>query len=183
VKVAGIDISGAMVEKLRAKPGGTEIPVTIGDFANVDVEGDFSLIFIVFNTLFALTSQEDQIRCIANAAAKLAPGGRFVTECFFPDLSRFRRHQNTEVLDIKAHKAMFDLARHDPVKQTIDAMHVVLTEEKTKLYPVSLRYAYPSELDLMARLAGLTLEERWGGWHKQPFTSESPAHISVFRKE
>jgi SAM-dependent methyltransferase len=180
LELHGIDASEAMVAKLREKPGGDRIPVTIGDFADVSVEGRYPLIFIGFNTFFALLTQDDQLRCFANVAQRLADGGRFVLEAFFPDLARYDRDQRVNVIRLDTGEVMLDAARHDPIAQRIQASHVVITEEATKLYPVNLRYAFPSELDLMARLAGLELKERWGGWRKEEFTPGSQRHVSVY---
>jgi SAM-dependent methyltransferase len=180
LEVQGIDASQAMVAKLREKPGGADIPVTIGDFADVGVEGRYPLIFVGFNTFFALLSQEDQLRCFANVAAHLTDDGLFVLEAFFPDLGRYDRDQRVSVLRLDTGGVMLDAARHDPVAQRIETSHVVITEEGTKLYPVNLRYAFPSELDLMARLAGLELKDRWGGWRKEEFGPLSQRHVSVY---
>jgi SAM-dependent methyltransferase len=180
LEVNGIDASEEMVKRLREKPGGDRIPVTMGDFADVDVEGQFSLIFIAFNTLFALLTQEAQLRCFANAAKRLADGGVFVVEAFVPDLGRFDRGQRPHVNIVEPDRVMIDVSRHDPAEQRIDSSHVVLTESGTKLYPVGLRYAFPAELDLMARLAGLELSDRWGGWRRQPFDAKSDRHVSVY---
>jgi SAM-dependent methyltransferase len=182
LEVHGIDVSERMVARLRAKPGGDAIPVTMGDFAEVPVEREFALIFVAFNTLFGLLTQEDQVRCFVNVAKHLAEGGVFVVEAFFPDLARFDRGQRTQVTQVDANRVMFDASRHDPVEQRIDSQHVVISEDGTRLYPVSIRYAFPSELDLMARLAGLELRERWGGWTREPFTAESGRHVSVYAR-
>lgn len=180
VEVHGIDISEAMVAKLRAKPGGDSIPVTMGDFADVGVDGTYRLIFLVFNTLFALTSQEDQIRCFTNVAKHLEPGGTFVIECFVPDLARFDRHQRVQAMRVRVDSAGLEISRHDPVSQQIDSQFVVVKPDGNELYPVHIRYAFPSEIDLMARLAGLRLRSRHAGWEDEPFTSESHAHVSVY---
>jgi SAM-dependent methyltransferase len=180
LEVHGIDASEAMVAKLREKQGGADIPVTMGDFADVGVEGRYPLIFVGFNTFFALLSQEDQLRCFANVAAHLTDDGVFVLEAFFPDLARYDRDQRVSVVRLDTGEVMLDAARHDPVAQRIEASHVVITEEGTKLYPVNLRYAFPSELDLMARLAGLELKDRWAGWHKEEFGPHSQRHVSVY---
>jgi SAM-dependent methyltransferase len=182
LEVHGIDASERMVTKLRAKPGGDAIPVTMGDFADVAVEVAYTLIFIAFNTLFALLTQEDQVRCFANAGKHLTDGGVFVVEAFMPDLARFDRGQRTHVHRVDSDRVMFDTSRHDPVEQRVDSQHVVITEGETKLYPVSIRYAFPSELDLMARLAGLELRERWGSWKREPFTADSGRHVSVYAR-
>jgi hypothetical protein len=169
-----------MVARLRAKPGGADIPVTMGDFADVGVEGSFSLIFVAFNTLFALLTQNDQLRCFANAAAHLADGGRFVIEAFVPDLARFDRGQRVGVSAVDIDRVDFEVSRHDAVNQRVDSQHVFVTGEGIRLAPVRLRYAFPSELDLMARLAGLELQERWGGWSGESFTNSSTDHVSVY---
>ena len=180
LEVHGIDASEGMVAKLREKPGGDAIPVTIGDFADVAVDGTFSLVFVGFNTFFALLTQEDQVRCFANAAARLADGGVFALEGFFPDLGRFDRNQRPNVTTVEVDEVLLDTARHDPVAQRIDSAHVVIRDGSVRLYPIRLRYAFPSELDLMARLAGLELKERWGSWKREPFTAESGRHVSVY---
>jgi SAM-dependent methyltransferase len=181
VEVHGIDISEAMVSRLREKPGGRDIPVTMGDFAEVGVEGRFRLIYLVFNTIFALLTQEDQVRCFANVARHLTEDGVFVLEAFLPDLTRFDRGQRMEVLDIGVDRMVFLGSKHDPATQTIEVLQVAIREGETpRTYPVRLRYAYPAELDLMARLGGLRLRDRWGGWDREPFTAGGPRHVSVY---
>jgi SAM-dependent methyltransferase len=180
LEVHGIDASEAMVAKLRDKPGGDRIPVTIGDFADVGVDGRYALVFVGFNTFFALNTQEAQLRCFANVAGRLAEGGIFVLEGFFPDLARFDRGQRTHTTTVETGRVVLETTRHDPVEQRIDSAHVVITDAGTKLYPVSIRYAFPPELDLMARLAGLEIVNRWGGWRREPFTADSPRHVSVY---
>ena len=183
VDVRGIDASGAMVERLRAKPGGGGIPVSIGDFADVGVEEDFSLVYVVFNTFFGLLSQEEQVRCFANVARRLREGGAFVVEAFMPDPTRFDRGQTTRTQRVEMGWVVLECSRHDPVAQRVDSQNVVISEEETKLYPGGrIRYAWPSELDLMARLAGLRLRERWGDWRRKPFTAASTGHVSVYEK-
>ncbi|MDQ4029538.1 MAG: class I SAM-dependent methyltransferase, partial [Actinomycetota bacterium] len=180
VQVHGIDVSEAMVERLRAKPGGDRIPVTIGDFADVAVVGRFSLVFVAFNTFFALASQQDQVRCFRNVAARLAEGGVFALEGFVPDVARFQRHQSVSAPRVELDVVMLDVSRHDPVAQRIDAQHVVINPAGIRLQPVHLRYAWPAELDLMAQLAGMRLRERWGDWERGPFTADSGRHVSVY---
>jgi len=179
-EVHGIDASQAMVKRLRAKPGGDGIPVTIGDFADVGVDGAFSLVFVVFNTLFALLSQGEQVRCFENVARRLGRGGRFVVDAFVPDVKRFDRNQRVAATEVVGGRVRLDVTSHDRLAQQLNSTHVVITEPGIRLYPVHGRYAYPSELDLMARLAGLELEHRWGGWQRQPFTAESPNHVSIY---
>lgn len=180
LEVHGIDASSKMIEELRRKPGGDEIPVAIGDFSDVPVEGKFSLVFVTFNTFFALTTQEAQVRCFANVAAHLLPHGLFVIEAFVPDLSRFTRNQSVVASRIGLDEVRFDVSQHDPLYQRVVAQHVVITQGETRLFPVQIRYAWPSELDLMAQLAGLRLKERWSNWQRSPFTSGSSAHVSVY---
>jgi hypothetical protein len=169
-----------MVERLRAKPGGDAIPVTFGDFAGVPVEGRYRLVYVVFNTFFALLTQDDQLRCFAAVADRLAPGGALVLQGFVPDPTLYSGGQSVRTTEVGLDRARLDLARHDPVAQRVDFQHVVLTEAGIRLYPGALRYAWPSELDLMARLAGLRLRERWGGWRREPFGADSGLHVSVY---
>jgi SAM-dependent methyltransferase len=180
IDVRGIDASEAMVARLRAKPGGADIPVTMGDFADVGADGPFSLVYVTFNTIFALLTQDDQVRCFRNVAARLADGGRFVIEAFVPDLARFDRGQRIGVSAVRLDRVDLDVSRHDAVNQRVDSQHIFVTDQGMQLAPVSLRYAWPSELDLMARLAGLQLVDRWGGWHGEPFTNASTGHVSVY---
>jgi ubiquinone/menaquinone biosynthesis C-methylase UbiE len=181
VDVTGIDASEAMVAELRAKPRGDDIPVVMGDFADVGIEGHFKLVFVVFNTLFNLATQDEQVRCFTNVTKHLTEGGVFVVEAFVPDVTRYTRHQTTGVDRLDSESVHLEASRHDPVNQTVDSQHIHLRRgEPVEMYPVSIRYAYPSELDLMARLAGLRLRARWGSWHKEPFTSESKFHVSVY---
>ncbi len=180
VEVHGIDASQAMVAKLRSKPVGEAIPVTIGDFAEVAVDGTFALVYLVFNTLFALETQEEQVECFANVARALDPGGCFVVEAFFPDVARFDRGQRVDATRVQVDRVSLDVSRHDPVAQTVLTQHVVIGQERTSLYPVSLRYVWPPEMDLMARLAGLRLRSRWGGWKREPFTAPAQKVVSVY---
>ncbi len=180
VEVHGIDASEAMVEKLRAKPGGANLPVTIGDFRDVPIDDRYSLVFVVFNTFFSLLSQEEQLICFENVATHLADDGVFLIEAFIPDLARYDRNQRTATTDLKTDSVRLESSQHDPLTQRVDTTFVVLEEGRVRLFPLKIRYAYPSELDLMARLAGLRLKERWGGWNREPFTSSSPQHISLY---
>jgi SAM-dependent methyltransferase len=179
-EVHGVDASEAMVEKLRAKSG--DMPVAIGDFAELDIEGEFSLVYVVFNTFFALLSQEDQVRCFSNVARRLGEGGVFVIEAFVPDMTRWDRDQRMEAHHVEDDSVILGVSRHDAVEQRVASNHLVVSEAGVKMYPVRLRYAWPSELDLMARLAGLRLRERWGGWRREPFTASSVKHVSVYER-
>jgi SAM-dependent methyltransferase len=182
VEVHGIDASPAMVERLRSKPGGEQVGVTLGDFADVNAEGEFSLVYVVFNTFFALLSQGEQVRCFRNVAARLADGGLFLVEAFVPDLSLYHHGHMLRAGSIKADSLTLNVATLDPVAQTATSQQVVITERGVRLYPIKLRYAWPSELDLMALLAGLRLRERWGGWRREPFTARSEKHVSVYER-
>jgi SAM-dependent methyltransferase len=181
VEIQGIDASAAMVAKLREKPGGTDIPVTMGDFADVPVEGRFPLVFVVFNTLFALLTQDDQRRCLRNVADHLTDDGVFVVEAFVPDIARFDRGQRVDARRVEVGRAFLEVSRHDAGNQRVSSQLVVLEETGLRMFPVELRYVWPSELDLMAELAGLRLRERWGGWNREPFTGEL-THVSVYER-
>ena len=181
--VHGIDASPAMVARLRAKPGGDRIPVAIGDFAAMAIAGRFSLIFVVFNTFFGLLSQDDQVRCFAGVAEHLTDDGVFVIEAFVPDVTRFTHGQRVGATNVSADSVLLETSIHDPVAQRVHSQQVVISERGVQLYPVVIRYAWPSELDLMARLAGLRLRERWGGWGREPFDASSGAHVSVYERD
>jgi len=181
LRVDGIDISPAMVAQLRARPGGDKISVTLGDFADVPVEGSYRLIYIVWNSFFNLLSQEDQVRCFANVAAHLTDDGVFVIETYVPTfLYRLDNNQYVQAEAVAVNEVRLDLLRHDTATQTIEESHVTLSSAGVRLNPVVQRYAWPGELDLMARIAGLRLKQRWGGWQREPFTSNSEIHISVY---
>jgi SAM-dependent methyltransferase len=181
VRVAGIDLSPAMVAKLRAKPGSDRIAVTIGNFADVLVAGRYRLIYVVFNTLFNLLTQDDQVRCFQNVAAHLTDDGVFLVEAEVPTwLLRLRRDQYVDAQAIELGEVRLDVGRFDPVSQLLTESHVHLTREGVRLYPIVTRYVWPSEMDLMARLAGLRLYDRWAGWQGEPFTADSRRHVSVY---
>lgn len=180
VQVEGIDSSEAMIARLRSKPGGDRIPVVMGDFGDVAVEGEYTLIYVLVNTFYGLLTQEEQLRCFHNVTRHLSPQGCFLIEAFVPDLARFTKQQTVRVADMSDDEVQLDVSRHDPVAQQVMAQHVVLTEKGIRLYPVKLRYAWPSELDLMARLARLRLRHRWGDWQKGAFSADSTMHISVY---
>jgi SAM-dependent methyltransferase len=182
VAVHGIDASEAMVRRLREKPGGADIPVTVGDFADVPVDESYPLIYVVFNTFFALLTQDDQVRCFENVASHLNDGGVFVAEAFVPELSRFDQGQRTETRSAEPDRLVLTGSTHDRAKQRIDVTQADITAQGVKLYPVQMRYAYPPELDLMAKLAGLRLRERWGGWDRAPFGKDSRSHVSVYER-
>jgi SAM-dependent methyltransferase len=180
VRVHGIDASTAMLDKLRAKPGGDDIPLTVGNFAEVGVTGRFSLIYVLFNTFYALLTQDEQIRCFENVAQHLAPEGVFLIEAFVPDVARFKNQQAVHAVKVEIDKVQLDTTQWDPIKQHLMSQHVVLTEQGIRLFPAKLRYVWPSEFDLMARLAGLRLRERWEDWERADFSADSTKHISVY---
>jgi SAM-dependent methyltransferase len=181
IRLGGIDISSAMVAQLQSKPGGSEIPVTIGDFADVPVPGAYRLIFIVWNTLFNLLTQDDQIRCFQNVARHLTDHGVFVVEAYTPAfLCRLLDDQYVNAEAVLVDEVRLDVLRHDVATQTIEESHVSLSTAGVRLNPVVQRYAWPAELDLMARIADLRLKERWGGWKQEPFDSASSMHVSVY---
>lgn len=183
VEVHGIDSSDRMVAQLRSKPGGDQIPVTIGDLADVGVDGSFAVIYIPFATLFALQSQDEQIRCLTNVATHLDGDGRFVLDAFVPDLHRFGpANESITMEDLGTGHVMLGTMRHDGFEQVVEGHHVLITESATRLFPLRIRYCWPSELDVMARLAGLELESRFGDYDRRPFGPESERHVSVYRR-
>ena len=182
VEVHGIDASEGMVAKLREKPGGADVPVTMGNFADVAVESRYPLIYIPFNTLFGLPSQDEQVRCFRNVADHLTDEGVFVVEGFVPDMARFDRGQRVDTTRVELDESHITFAVHDPVEQRVTTNIVVIKKGTIEQYPVQIRYAYPAELDLMAELAALRLRERWGGWSREPFTAASQLHVSIYER-
>ena len=175
VPVHGIDLSQAMVARLREKPGSAEIGATIGDFATTRVDGTFRLVYLVFNTIMNLTTQDAQVACFANAARHLEPGGSFVIEVLVPDLRRLPPGERYVVFDVEEGHVGVD--EYDVVEQGLVSHHYT-----DGLASVPFRYVWPAELDLMARIAGLALRERWSDWDRSAFTSESRKHVSVWRR-
>jgi SAM-dependent methyltransferase len=180
IRVHGIDLSEAMVARLRAKPGAEQIGVTIGDFATTAVEGRFSVAYLVFNTIMNLTSQEEQAACFQNVAAHLAPGGCFVIEVMVPALQRLPPGETVRAFTVTATRLGFD--EYDVASQGLVSHHYSVVDGRLEVASMPFRYVWPSELDLMARLAGMTLRERWSGWKREPFTSDSTGHVSVWEK-
>jgi SAM-dependent methyltransferase len=180
IRVHGIDLSEAMVARLRTKPGAEDIEVTIGDFATTRVEGTFSLAYLVFNTIMNLTTQDEQVACFENVAAHLEPGGCFVIEVGVPALQRLPPGETVRAFDISATHLGFD--EYDVVSQGLISHHYSVVDGKLELHSVPFRYVWPSELDLMARLAGMRLRDRWSGWKREPFASDSRKHVSVWEK-
>lgn len=178
--VVGIELSAAMVEQLRLKPSGSELEVTIGDMASTRVEGTFRLVYLVFNTIGNLVSQEQQVACFANAAAHLEPGGVFVVEVGVPELRRLPPGERYVVFHGDEHG--FGIDEYDTASQSLVSHHLRPERDNARHRSLPFRYVWPAELDLMARLAGMTLQSRWADWHRQPFSHESTSHVSVWRK-
>jgi SAM-dependent methyltransferase len=182
VEVHGIDNSEPMVAKLRAKPGGEAIPVTMGSFAEVVIPGEFSLVFVLFNTLFALLTQDEQVRCFQNAARHLSADGVFVVEVFVPEVGSWRGGQDVRALTVTGDRIGLKVSKHDPLEQKIRSQHVVVRNGEIRMYPVEVRYAWPAELDLMAEIAGLRLRHRFGNWARESFQATSEKHVSVYER-
>jgi SAM-dependent methyltransferase len=180
VPVHGIDLSRAMVARLRDKPGGDAIGVTIGDFATTVVPGSFSLAYLVFNTIMNLTAQDAQVACFRNAAAHLQPGGCFVIEVMVPELRKLPAGQNAVPFQVSPGRWAFDL--YDTATQAMSSNYVEISGGRGEYRSIPFRYVWPAELDLMAQLAGMRLRERWAGWTRESFTSDSHEHISVWEK-
>jgi SAM-dependent methyltransferase len=183
IDVHGIDASKAMVGKLKSKPGGDRIPITIGSFADFSLETRFRLVYVAFNTFFGLLTQDEQISCFAAVTRHLTPDGVFAMQAFVPDVTRFDVHNQRVAADsVGIDEVALETSTHDPFTQRTDSAHVVIRDGSIRMYPVRIRYAYVSELDLMARLAGLRLHERWAGWDRESYPSRRWTHVSVWEK-
>ena len=180
VPVHGIDMSRAMVARLRAKPGGEDIGVTIGDFATTTVDGAFSVAYLVFNTIENLTTQAAQVACFRNVAAHLEPGGCFVIEVGVPALQRLPPGETVRALYVSETRWGFD--EFEVASQGLTSHHFEIVDGRAERVSIPFRYAWPSELDLMAQLAAMSLRERWSGWKREPFTSDSRKHVSVWER-
>jgi SAM-dependent methyltransferase len=180
VPVYGIELSKAMAAKLRSKPRGEDIGVTIGDFATTTVDGTFSVAYLVFNTISNLTTQEAQVACFRNVAAHLEPGGCFVIEVSVPELQRLPPGETIRAFHMSATRWGFD--EYDVARQGLTSHHFWIVDGRVESVSMPFRYTWPSELDLMAQLAGMTLRDRWSGWEREPFTSDSRKHVSVWEK-
>ena len=181
VRVHGLDLSEAMVAKLRAKPDGDRIAVTIGDFATARVDGTFAVAYLVVNTIMNLTTQEEQVACFRNVAAHLERGGCFVIEVMVPGLRRLPPGERLQPFDVSRTHVGVD--EYDVARQGLVSHHYWIEDGEVEVLSPPFRYVWPSELDLMAQLAGMTLRERWGDWAREPFTSESDKHVSVWEKQ
>jgi SAM-dependent methyltransferase len=180
IRVHGIDLSPAMIDQLREKPGSEDIDVTIGDFATTRVGQTFRLAYLVYNTIENLTTQDEQVECFRNVAAQLEPGGCFVIEVEVPQLQRLPPGETVRPFTVTPTRLGFD--EFDIARQGLVSHHYSLEDGKLEAISVPFRYVWPSELDLMARIAGMSLRERWSGWARQPFTGDSTKHISVWQK-
>jgi SAM-dependent methyltransferase len=180
VRVHGIDLSEAMLARLREKPGAELVEVTVGDFATTKVERTFSVAYLVANTIMNLTTQDEQVACFCNVGAQLEPGGRFVVEVLVPGLQRLPPGERFQPFAVEPHHLGFD--EIDVVTQSLISHHYWIDGDKVEVFSPPFRYVWPSELDLMARIAGMTLRERWASWRREPFTSESAKHVSVWEK-
>lgn len=180
--VHGVDSSPEMVARLRAKPGGADLPVAVGDFAEVRLQERFTLVVLAFNTVYALPSQDAQVDCFAAAAGHLLPGGRFVIEAFVPDPTRFAQGRMVRTDSVGGDAVVLEVGEIDPAAQRMRTTKVRLGADGVRLYPANHRYAWPAELDLMARLADLRLVHRWAGWDRAPFTAASTHHVSVYER-
>jgi SAM-dependent methyltransferase len=180
VHVQGIDLSEAMVARLQAKAGAEQILVTIGDFATATVDGTFSVAYLVANTIMNLTTQDEQVACFQNVAAQLEPDGCFVIEVLVPGLQRLPPGETFQPFDVSPNHLGVD--EYDVATQGLVSHHYWLEGDDVEVVPIPFRFVWPSELDLMAQLAGLSLRERWGGWQREPFTSDSRLHVSVWEK-
>src|SRR5437867_7299665 len=180
VPVHGIELSKAMAARLRAKPGGEDIGVTIGDFATTTVEGTFSVAYVVFNTIENLTTQAAQVACFRNVAAHLEPGGCFVVEVGVPGLQRLPPGETIRAFHVS--ETRWGLDEYDVATQGLTSHHFEVVDGRLERLSVPFRYAWPSELDLMAQLVGMNLRERWSGWNREPFTADSRKHVSVWEK-
>jgi SAM-dependent methyltransferase len=180
VPVHGIELSKAMVARLRAKPGGEDIGVTIGDFATTTVDGTFAVAYLVFNTIMNLTTQAAQVACFRNVAAQLEPGGCFVIEVGVPGLQRLPPGETIQAFHVS--ETRWGLDEYDVARQGLTSHHFEIVDGRLERFSAPFRYAWPSELDLMAELAGMRLSERWSGWKREPFTSDSRRHVSVWEK-
>ncbi|GGO94231.1 class I SAM-dependent DNA methyltransferase [Wenjunlia tyrosinilytica] len=183
IDVAGVEGAEGMIAKLRLRPGGASFPVVCGNMADVPVDGTFSMIYAVFNTFLCLLSQEEQVRCLRNVVDHLEPDGTVVLEMYVPDVRRTDADgQRLATGSVERNRVFLEATMHDSLRQRIRTQVVVLSETGIRLYPSQIRYVWPSELDLMAQLAGLRLVERHSGWNGEPFTGQSTRHVSVFRR-
>jgi SAM-dependent methyltransferase len=182
VRVDGIEASQHMVDRLREKPNASSVEVTIGDMSRATTGRSYAVVYLVYNTIGNLLTQDDQVRCFENAARHLAAGGVFVLECRVPTAPSRPGHQFVDAERVGVDHVVLDVCRYDPITQILDENHVRIGADGLTLGPIRLRLAHPPEFDLMARIAGLRLRERWGGWAGEPFTAASWRHVSVYER-
>lgn len=182
VPVDGIELSQAMVDRMREKPDGNAVEVIIGDMSRVTTGRRYRLVYLVYNTIGNLLTQDDQVACFTNAARHMDPGGVFVLECRIPTAPCRPGHQFVDAEEVTADNVVLGICHYDPVTQILDNNHVHISADGIVLTPISLRLAYPPEFDLMAHVAGLRLRERWGGWNGEPFTATSWRHVTVYER-
>jgi SAM-dependent methyltransferase len=182
VRVDGIELSPDMVDRMREKPGSGVVTVTMGDMSRVTTGRRYRLVYLVYNTIGNLITQEDQVRCFENAARHLDRDGVFVLECAVPVAPARPHHQFVDVEHIAMETVTLEVCQYNPATQVLDKNHVRIGADGITLSPISLRQAYPAEFDLMARIAGLRLRDRWGGWNGEPYTASSPRHVSVYER-
>ncbi len=182
VRVDGIDQSRHMVDRMREKPGGDEVNVLVGDMARAGTGRTYGLVYLVYNTIGNLLTQDEQVSCFENAARHLSDDGVFVVECRVPTAPARHGLQYVDAERVAADEVTLDVGRYDPITQVLDLNHVHISGDRIRLGPISLRLAHPPEFDLMARIAGLRLRQRWGGWNREPFTATSWRHVSVYER-
>jgi len=180
--ISGFDGSSDMLKILSEKPGGSEIPTFVADMASFETDQKFDFAFLVFNTLYNLTTQVQQVGCFQQVAKHLKPGGRFLVEAFMPSRERFENNQAVRTKHIGFDSVWLEAVQHDPVAQSLIYQRIRITEDSTTLKPLPMRYVWPSELDLMARTAGLSPVARWGGWHQEPLSASSDMYVIVYER-
>jgi len=180
VPVHGIDLSSAMLARLRAKPGADAVGVTVGDFASATVDGRFAVAYLVFNTIMNLTMQAEQVACFANVASHLEPGGCFLVEVGVPELQRLPPGETARAFHVG--EARWGIDEYDVARQGLVSHHFEVVDGRLERFSAPFRYVWPAELDLMAQLAGMRLRDRWGGWRREPFTGQSRQHVSVWER-
>jgi SAM-dependent methyltransferase len=183
LEVHGIELDSDMADQLHTKPGAERVQVHLGDMTDVDVEGDFDLVYAVFGTLFMLDSQDSQVRCIANVARHLSAQGRFVVEALVPRPDTYTDHRRITLVHASLEQIIINLSVHDPVRQVVETHQLWLSSDGVDIVPNRIRYSWPAELDLMARLAGLELVDRWADWDGRPFTEDDERHISIYGRD
>lgn len=179
IQISGLDGSPEMLAKLEEKKGSLSIPTTVADMSDYKMSDTFGFAFLIFNTFYNLTSQQAQVNCFRATADHLESGGHFLVEMFVPDFDFF---SGIRLRDLDMNSMVLEGAKHDPVTQTVEFQRATLKDGGISLRPLAMRYAWPSEIDLMAKLAGLELESRWSDWNKSPFTADSKMHVSLYRK-